>query len=96
MSVDTNIQTVNFNNNVQPNMQTNFRAQSSPVKDYPPDTVEINGKNKTGMSNGAKVGIGLGILGAAVLAIGLSKDSLWMREIIKQLLKCLLIYIIKD
>ena len=71
MSVGTNIQTVNFNNNVQPKMQTNFRAQSSPVKDYPPDTVEINGKNKTGMSNGAKVGIGLGILGAAALAIGL-------------------------
>ena len=35
MSVGTNIQTVNFNNNVQPKMQTNFRAQSSPVKDYP-------------------------------------------------------------
>lgn len=71
MSVGTNIQTVNFNNNVQPKMQTNFRAQSLPVKDYPPDTVEINGKKKTGMSNGAKVGIGLGILGAAALAIGL-------------------------
>ena len=70
MSVGTNIQTINLDN-VQPKMQTNFRSQSSPVKDYPPDTVEINGKKKTGMSNGAKVGIGLGILGAAVLAIGL-------------------------
>lgn len=70
MSVGTNIQTVNFNN-IQPKMQTNFKAQSSPVKDYPTDTVEINGKKKNGMSNGAKVGIGLGILGTAALAIGL-------------------------
>lgn len=74
MSVDTNIQTVNFNNNVQPKMQTNFRAQSSPVKDYPPDTVEINGKKKTGISNGAKWGIGaVAILGLGTLAYVLSK-----------------------
>ncbi len=38
MPVGTNIQKVNFNN-VQPKMQTNFRSQSSPVKDYPPDTI---------------------------------------------------------
>lgn len=75
MSVGTNIQTVNLNNNVQPKMQTNFRAQSSPVKDYPPDTVEINGKKKNGLSNGAKAGIGLGILGTAALAIGLIMKS---------------------
>ena len=68
MSVGTNIQSVNLNNNVQPKMRTNFRAQNAPFKDYPPDTVEINGKTKTGMSDGAKVGIGLGILGTAALA----------------------------
>ena len=75
MSVGTNIQSVNFNNNVQPKMQTNFRAQAPPVKDYPSDTVEINGKKKTGISNGAKLGIGLGILtiGTFIAAIALNK-----------------------
>lgn len=71
MSAGTNIQSIKFNNTIQPKVQTNFKAQTAPVPDYPPDTVEINGKKKTGMSNGAKVGIGLGILGTAALAIGL-------------------------
>lgn len=71
MSVGTNIQTINFNMPVQQDVQTTFRAQTVPVKDYPSDTVEINGKKKTGMSNGKKIGIGLGIFGATALAIGL-------------------------
>lgn len=71
MSVGTNIQTINFNKPVQQNAQMTFRSQTTQVKDYPPDTVEINSKKKTGMSTGAKVGIGLGILGTVALAIGL-------------------------
>ena len=70
MSVGTNIQTINFNKPVQQNVQMTFRSQTVPVKDYPPDTVEINGKKK-GLSKGAKVGIGLGLLGTVALAIGL-------------------------
>ena len=66
MSVGTNFQTVN-NITVQPIVQTSFRAQSSPVKDYPPDTVEINGKKK-GLSIGKKVGIG--VLGITAIVIG--------------------------
>ena len=73
MSVGTNIQTVNFNNNIQPKMQTNFKAQSSSVKDYPPDTVEISGKKKAGMSTGAKFGIGIGL--ASI--IGLGVELIW-------------------
>lgn len=71
MSVSTNIQTINANNTFQPKVNTTFKAQSVPVKDYPPDTVEINGKKKTGMSKGAKVGFGIGVIGTLALAIGL-------------------------
>jgi len=69
MPVDTNIQIIN-NNKIQPKVQTSFRAQSTNVKDYMPDTVEINGKKK-GMSKKAKVGIGIGIIGTLALVIGL-------------------------
>lgn len=71
MSVGTSIQTINANNAIQPKVNTSFKVQSVSVKDYPPDIVEINGKKKTGMSTGAKVGIGLGIIGTIALAIGL-------------------------
>jgi len=75
MSVSTNIQTINFNKPVQQNAQKTFRSQTVPARDYPPDAVEINGKKKSGMSNGAKLGIGLGILtvGTFIAAIALNK-----------------------
>ena len=63
------IQTINFNDNIQPKVQTNFRAQTTSVQNYPYDTVEINGKTKAGMSAEAKVGIGLGIITAIGIAI---------------------------
>ena len=71
MSVGTSIQTINANNAIQPKVNNSFKAQSVSVKDYPTDIVEINGKKKTGMSTGTKVGIGLGIIGTIALAIGL-------------------------
>lgn len=81
MPVGTNIQTINFNN-VQPKIQTNFRSQSSPVKDYPPDTVEINGKKKTGMSNGAKLGIGaVAVLGLGTLAYVLTRGKAGSKQV---------------
>ena len=46
MSASTSIQTINANNKIQPKVNTTFMAQSAPIKDYPPDTVEINGKKK--------------------------------------------------
>lgn len=69
MSVGTNIQTINFNKPIQQNAQMTFKSQTVPVKDYSPDTVEINGKKKTRMSNGAKIGIGA--LGIATIVIGI-------------------------
>ena len=66
MSISLNSQTTNINN-IQPKPQTAFRAQTTPVKDYPPDTVEIQGKKK-GLSTGAKWGIGLGL--TALTGIG--------------------------
>ena len=84
MSVGANIQTINLNN-VQSKMQTNFRSQSSPVKDYPPDTVEINGKKETGMSSGTKWGISLGLVTlGTILAIALTRGKGASKEI-KQL-----------
>ena len=85
MSVGTNIQTINFNKPVQQNTQTTFRSQTVPVKDYPPDAVEINGKKKSGMSNSVKWGIGIGLatLGT-ILAIALTKGKGATKEI-KQL-----------
>ena len=76
MSVGTNIQTINFNKPVQQNAQMTFKSQTAPFKDYPPDTVEINGKKKTGMSNDAKWGIGtVAVLGLGTLAYFLSKGK---------------------
>ena len=62
MSVGTNIQTINYSNNMQPKVQTNFKAHTAPVQDYPPNTVEINSKKKTGMSTCTKLGISFGSL----------------------------------
>ena len=45
MSIGVNSQITNINN-IQPKAQVSFRAQTTPVKDYPPDTVEISGKKK--------------------------------------------------
>ena len=70
MSVGANIQTVN-SNDIQLKKQTNFRAQSSPIKDFPPDTVEISGKKKAGMSTGAKFGIGIGLASIIGLGVGI-------------------------
>jgi hypothetical protein len=56
MSININSQITNISN-IQPKAQTAFRAQTTPVKDYPPDTVEIQGKKK-GLSTGAKWGLG--------------------------------------
>lgn len=44
MSAGTNIQTVNINSKIQPEVQKNLRAKAPSVQDYPPDTVEISGK----------------------------------------------------
>ncbi len=67
MSIGVNSQITNINN-IQPKSQVAFRAQTTPIKDYPPDTVEIQGKKK-GLSTGAKWGIGLGL--TALTGIGL-------------------------
>lgn len=66
MSIGVNSQITNINN-IQPKAQVSFRAQTTPVKDYPPDTVEISGKKK-GLSTGAKWGIALGILATGTIA----------------------------
>lgn len=66
MSISLNSQITNINN-IQPKAQVSFRAQTAPVKDYPPDTVEIQGKKK-GLSKGAKCGIALGILATGTIA----------------------------
>ena len=73
MSIGVNSQITNINN-IQPKTQVAFGAQTAPVKDYPPDTVEISGKKK-GLSTGAKWGIGLGLtalvgLGACLISRG--------------------------
>ena len=73
MSIGVNSQITNINN-IQPKAQVAFRAQTAPVKDYPSDTVEIQGKKK-GLSKGAKWGIGLGLtalvgLGACLISRG--------------------------
>ena len=59
MSIGLNNQTTNINN-IQPKVQVAFKAQTTPVKNYPSDTVEIQRKKK-GLSTGAKWGIGLGL-----------------------------------
>ena len=85
MSVGTNIQTINFNKPAQQNAQMTFKSQAAAVKDYPPDTVEINGKKKTRMSNGVKWGIGLGLATiGTILAIALTRGKGAAKEI-KQL-----------
>lgn len=75
MGMGTNIQAINYNNNIQPKFQMNFRAQTIPVQDYPPDTVEINGKVKAGMSNGTKAAIGAGV----VTALAVCADFLFCK-----------------
>ena len=59
MSVSINSQTTNINN-IQPKAQTAFRAQTAPVKDYPPDTVAIYSKKKKKVGLGTKIAIGIG------------------------------------
>ncbi len=82
MSVGTSIQTINFNKPVQQKAQMTFRSQAVPFKDYPPDTVEINGKKKTGMSNGAKWGIGTGVvLGLGALAYVLTRGKAGSKQV---------------
>lgn len=70
MSLSINNQTTNINN-IQPKTHTAFRAQTTPVKDYPSDTIEINGKKK-GLSTVAKWGIGLGLTALATGGIYLA------------------------
>ena len=74
MSVGANIQPISINN-FQPKRQTSFRGKTVPVQDYPSDTLEIKGEKKTGMSKGAKWGIGLGTATMTVLSgiIGIRK-----------------------
>ena len=77
MSVGTNIQAVNYNNiNIQPKVRTNFKAQTVPVQNYPPDTVEIAGKKKK-LSLGAKLAIGFGTTLAVIVggAYAISKHQ---------------------
>ena len=66
MSIGLNNQTTNINN-IQPKVQVAFKAQTTPVKNYPSDTVEIQGKKKK-LSIGAKISIGVGVLLAGTIA----------------------------
>lgn len=82
------IENVNAVNTTQVKMpdSANQTAQiQTATKPYPNDTVEINGKKKTGMSNGAKVGIG-GIIaiGIGALAYVLTKGKTGSKQV-KQL-----------
>ena len=73
MPINTNIQVVN---NPIPQVQTPrtaFKGTTAP--DYTLDTVEIGGKKKTGLSNGAKAGIGVGILAAIGAAAALIRKG---------------------
>ena len=66
------INNVQVTNNIIPQVQTPRTAfRGATVPDYPSDSVEIGGKKKTGMSNGAKVGFGVGILAAIGVAAAL-------------------------
>lgn len=73
MPVSINSQITNINN-IQPKTQIAFKAQTPPVKDYPPNTVEIQNK-KEDLSTGAKWGIGLGLTALAAGGIYLLSRS---------------------
>lgn len=83
MPINTNIQIVNNQISQVQTPRTVFKGATVP--DYPLDTVEIGGKKKTGLSNGAKAGIGVGILtaigvAAALIRIGNVKEAIKLAE----------------
>ena len=73
MPINTNIQVVNNPISQVQTPRTAFKGATVP--DYPLDTVEIDGKKKTGLSNGAKAGIGVGILTAIGVAAALIRKG---------------------
>ncbi len=80
-----NVNTVNTTQVQKPDSANQTVQIQTATKPYPNDTVEINGKKKTGMSNGAKVGIGtVAFLGLGTLLYILTKGKTGSKQV-KQL-----------
>ncbi len=80
-----NVNTVNTTQVQKPDSANQTAKIQTATKPYPNDTVEINGKKKTGMSNGAKVGIG-GIIaiGIGVLVYALTKGKSNPKQVLER------------